>query len=136
MRVLFLLIYFLGALSAVQADQLTYEPIDGPVRVVSLTNVNSATPLTLPARSYILAIIAECTTVNTVTGGLKYGTTLGGSDIISSLTTVSQGLSYSGDVAISKRIFSLTNSQTIYVDARTAWNSATVNTWIIYKTIP
>lgn len=64
---------------------------------------------------------------NAVTGGLKFGTTLGGTDVVTAQAVAGSSLAMIADSALSKKIFSRTAEQIIYVDAVTGWNSAKVD---------
>lgn len=75
----------------------------------------------------IAGIVVNNTTANAVTGGLKFGTTSGATDIVVALAVVANALLGILDSAILKRAFSTSVAQTVFVDAVVAWNSASVN---------
>lgn len=85
----------------------------------------------VPAGYYIKDIFVENTTANAVTGGIKVGTTDGGVDVVAALAVGANALTYVLDAALLKRIFSLTAATTLYFDAVTAFNSASLNVTII-----
>ncbi len=133
-KLLILLISCLFSFSA-QADNLSYGTLDTPIQTLKITGITSATTLSLPTGAYVIGIVVKNTTANAVTGGLKFGTTVGGVDVIATLAVGASALVYSTDAALLKRIFSLTTSQTIYIDAVAAWNGARINIWVLYKTL-
>lgn len=85
----------------------------------------------VPAGHYIRDIIIVNNTANAVTGGLKFGTTAGGTDVVSSVAVGANATTFVADSALAKRLFSKTAIQTIYVADVTAWNSANVDVTVI-----
>jgi quinolinate synthase len=67
------------------------------------------------------------TTANAITDGLKFGTSAGGTDVVSARSVTANAFTFVPDANLAKRVFSTTVDQTIYFDAVTAWNSANVN---------
>lgn len=88
--------------------------------------------MTLPANAYIQRIIVKNNTANAVTGGLKFGTTNGGVDIMAALAVGASVLVTDIGTGLLKSLFSLTATQQIFIDAVAAWNSANVDVTIIY----
>jgi len=89
--------------------------------------------LVLPAGAYINQIVVANTTANAVTGGIKVGTTAGGTDVVAALTCAANCLTFVADASLSKRIFSATAAQTLSIDAVTGWNSASVDVTVFYS---
>lgn len=97
------------------------------------TNISSNATFTIPASFYIEHIIVENTTANAVLGGIKIGTTNGGSDVVSVFLCPGNSLQHIPDSSINKRVFSLSSSQTLYIQAVTLWNSATLSIHFIIR---
>lgn len=97
---------------------------------------SAAGTISLPAGAYVTAIVIGNTTANAVTGGLKFGTTVGGTDIVAAQAVAANSLGFVTDATLLKRIFSAIAPQTIYIDAVGAWNSAVVNIQIIFTVLP
>lgn len=86
----------------------------------------------LPPNAYIQHIIVNNTTANAITGGVAFGTTSGGTDVVTALTCGANCLAFTLDSALSKRVFSTTASQPIFATAVTAWNSANATITVVY----
>lgn len=100
--------------------------------VVTGITAQNFSSIILPASAYIREIIVQNTTANAVTGGIKVGTTAGGTDVVTALTCGASCLTFVADSALSKRVFSATATQALSIDAVTGWNSASVNVTVIY----
>ena len=96
----------------------------------------AAFSVTIPANSVITGIDIINTTANAITGGIKVGSTSGAVDIVVAQAVAGNQLVSVLDASILKRVFSTTASQTIFFDAVTAWNSATVNAYVRYVQLP
>lgn len=96
-------------------------------------NITSNTTVVIPAGHYILDIIVQNTTVNAVTGGLKIGTTLGGVDVVVALTTGANSIQTIQDASLLKSVFSATVDTTLYIQAVTLWNSASINFYFVLR---
>lgn len=103
----------------------------GRLKVSGVVAANSA--LTLPANAVIDYIVVFNTTANAITGGLKFGTTAGATDVTVAVAVGANALLFITDALLIKRIFSTTATQQIFFDAVAAWNSANVDVTIIYK---
>ena len=101
------------------------------VRALGLTAANSS--IILPANAVIDFIVLINNNANAVTGGLKIGTTLAGSDIVAAQAVAGNSINVVSDAALLKRMFSQTATQQIFVDAVSAWNSANVDLKICYS---
>jgi hypothetical protein len=88
--------------------------------------------IVLPAKTYISNIVVQETAGHAVTGGLNFGTTSLASDIFLALPVGSDSLQSVDQSSLSKSIFSSSTTQTIFISAVTAWNSASVNFTITY----
>lgn len=110
----------------------TYSPVGGPR--IPLASVAANTTASIPAGYVIDDIFIYNNTANAVTGGLKIGTTNGGTEIATSLAVVANCLSR---VMISTLNttgpFSRTVAQTIYIQAVTSWNSASLDIIVCLK---
>ncbi len=103
----------------------------GKSKVSGIVAKNSA--IVLPANAIIDYIIVKNNTANAITGGLKFGTTDGGVDIVAALAVGANALTFALDAAVLLRIFSTSATQQIFFDAVAAWNSANVDVTIVYK---
>lgn len=90
-------------------------------------NVTAATTVVIPAGHSILQIVVSNTTSNSVTGGIKIGTTLGGTEVLVALAVGADELFVISDSVLLKKIFSLSTATTLYIDAVTLFNSASLN---------
>jgi hypothetical protein len=94
--------------------------IDNDRIVLELTGVVANGTFTVPAGYRISFVDITNTTANAVTGGLHFGTTALGSDILNAHTI---GASVRTSIeTIAKRFFAA--EQIVYISAHTAWNSA------------
>jgi hypothetical protein len=98
-----------------------------PVRNTNTLNVATNTTIIIPAGMSILQIIVENTTGNALLGGLKIGTTNGGVDVLVALAVSGSSVQAISDAALLKKVFSTTVDTTLYIQAVTAWNSASLN---------
>jgi hypothetical protein len=83
----------------------------------------AATSIVIPAGTYIDRVIIQETSGGAVTGGLKIGTTSGGTDVAASITCAASCLTWVPDVSLSTRIFASTAPQTLFMGAVTNFNS-------------
>lgn len=111
----------------------TVAPYQAMCSLTAVTVANSS--CVLPANAMINKIIVQNATGNVVTGGLKFGTTAGAVDIVAALTVGANALTFVADAALLKQIFSMTATQTIFIDAVVAWASASANVWIVYTVL-
>jgi len=96
------------------------EYVDYKGQITGATTLTDITP-----KGYKLeSILFENTTANVVTGGIKVGTTAGGTDVVTAATV---GANAEGLMTLAKDFFSTSVDQTLYIDAVTAWNSASIN---------
>lgn len=108
----------------------------GSLRAIQLSGATAAAQIgQLPPAAYIVGIIVQNQGANAPTGGgLKIGTTSGGTDIVSGmLATGNNAINIASDVSIAKRAFNMTQAQPVFVDAVTSWNSSTVIVTVLYS---
>lgn len=103
-------------------------------RQIAVTGITAQdfTSIVLPPSAVILQVVVQNTTANAVTGGVKIGTTAGGTDVVTALTCGASCLTFVADSALSKRVFSATATQALSIDAVTGWNSASLNVTVFY----
>lgn len=101
---------------------------DKQLRILNLDAANQA--YAIPKGHAITAVYYRNRTANAVTGGLKIGTTVGGTDIVAAQTISGSSIGHVAEASILKRLFSLSASQTLYIDAVSAWNSAAIDLFI------
>jgi len=96
--------------------------------------MTGATTLTdiVPKGYQIQSIYFKNNTANAVTGGIKIGTTAGGTDVVAAGTV---GANAEGLFTLASDFFSSSADQTLYVDAVTAWNSASIDIIIKMKKV-
>ena len=94
-----------------------------PTRINKAINQTAAFTLTLPAYYIIDQIWIQNTTANAVTGGIKVGTTLGGTDVVTAMAVAGNSM---GKATLASQPFNATAAQTLYIDAVTAWNGANI----------
>lgn len=98
-----------------------------------LNNVTGNSTVTIPAGYSILQIIFENTTGNPIIGGLKIGTTDGGTDVVAAYAVGANSLNRVADVSILKAGFSKTVDTALYIQAVTLWNSASINLHFVLR---
>jgi hypothetical protein len=92
-----------------------------------LDAITANTTLSLPANWAIDSIFFTNTTANAVTGGLRLGTSAGAADIVAAQPIAANAIGHIAPASILLRLFSTSGSQTIFAQAVTAWNGASVN---------
>ena len=98
-----------------------------------LTTLTANGTFTVPLGMSIESIIYENTTANAVTGGVKIGTTNGGIEVVVAQAIGANGVGQISDANILLKFFSSTAQQILYIQAVTAWNSASVKFYIKLK---
>ncbi|MEE9465584.1 MAG: LamG-like jellyroll fold domain-containing protein [Candidatus Neomarinimicrobiota bacterium] len=81
----------------------------------------------IPAGYRISSIIIQETAGNAITGGLKIGSSAGGTDVVNGQAVGANALV---DCALGSRLFSLTAAQSLYVEDVTAWNGASIDLYL------
>lgn len=102
-----------------------FTPAATPVRGVSRAQAKGAAfTVSIPAGASVRDIHIKNNTANAVTGGIKVGTTLAGTDVLAAGAVAASAL-----VSYVPLIGGANPSavRTIYVDAVTGWNSATID---------
>ena len=108
------------------ASYFAYDPNPN----VILQSLSGNSTAVIPSGYYLGDIIFENTNANAVTGGIKIGTTSGATDVVFAQTVGGNSLANLGST-LTKKIFSTTSSQTLFVQAVTSWNSASVNVYFM-----
>ena len=98
--------------------------------LIKLTELTAAFTFTIPRAYAIRNVYGAEIGGNAVTGGLKIGTTDGGTEVIAAQTVAASTLFDVADTALLKRFFSQADPTILYADAVTAWNSAQVELFI------
>ncbi|KRR22153.1 hypothetical protein [Bradyrhizobium retamae] len=101
-------------------------PIHGVKRGLAIAAAGS---VVIPQGAVVERIYIRNNTANAVTGGIKIGTTLGGTDVLAAGAVAASAL-----VAYSPLIGGANTAadRTLYIDAVTAWNSASVDVAVSY----
>jgi hypothetical protein len=94
--------------------------------VKRLHAVIANTTISIPAGWAIERIHFAETAGNAVTGGIRIGTTSGGSDVVTPQPIGANALDTIDEASIHKRVFSRSSAQTLFVQAVASWNSASV----------
>lgn len=105
-------------------------PYHEPMPRAAVIGATANTTVSIPPAHAIDKVIVHNTTANAVTGGLRIGTSAAGTDVVVALTVGANALVHITDSALLKRVFSMTASQTLFLEAVTAWNSANLNVYI------
>lgn len=91
---------------------------------------------TLPSGAVITNIVVHNTTANAVTGGVNIGTAAAGAQVVSALAVGANALVTVPQASILAQTFNSTGTpvaQPLYVNALTAFNSASLNVTIFYS---
>ncbi|MGE3832991.1 MAG: DUF2793 domain-containing protein [Parvibaculaceae bacterium] len=94
--------------------------------VKRLRAVTADTTISIPAGWAIERIHFAETAGSAVTGGIRIGTTSGASDVVAAQTVGANALDAVDEASILKRIFSRSTAQTLFIQAATSWNGASV----------
>lgn len=114
--------------------------VDGAAALTKIPNplvlkksISGDTVLTnaVPAGYKIDMILVDETAGNAVSGGLNIGTGAGGSQVVSAAAVAANAQNV--DCTLAKRYFSDSASQSLYLNAATAWNSASIDIKILLK---
>ena len=101
-------------------------PVHGVARTRGKT---AAFTIPVPMGASIRDIHILNNTANAVTGGIKIGTTAGGTDVLAAGTVAANALvSYVPLIGAGSQFV----SRTLYVDAVTAWNAANIDVAVEY----
>lgn len=102
--------------------------------VIEKNAAAAAGSFSVPAGYYIEDIIIVNNTANAVTGGIKFGKTVGATDIVAAQTVAASSINFIAHASILIRLFAKSGAaQTVYFDAVTGWNSATVDIRVVLR---
>jgi hypothetical protein len=88
----------------------------------------------LPAGAYVSSIVAVNSTANAVTGGIAFGTTANGVNIVATLACAANCVAAApGNAALAGSAFSATASTPLNAAAVTSWNNANVTITVVYR---
>ncbi len=102
-------------------------------RVVSVMTANNT--FIVPAGFAIQSITMNNSTANAVTGGIRVGTTDGGAQVVTAQAVGANALLQLADATLLLKVFSMSVATTLYVQAVTAWNSASVTMYVTMQKI-
>lgn len=125
-----------GALLDTQApgntvSRYTAVEADGfPRNSIHVTLTNDGT-IVIPKNRYIKAIYMRNSTANAVTGGIKIGTTSGGTDVVAAQAVGANAFLKVADADVLIKGWS--SDQTLFIQDVTAWNSASVT--VTFETV-
>lgn len=105
------------------------------VSIIALDAVTANTTASIPAGWAIDSVYAVNTTANAITGGLKIGTTDGGVDVVAAVALGANFVGHIPDATLLKRLFSTASAQTLYLQAVTLFNSASLNIRIVIRKV-
>lgn len=98
-----------------------------------LSATSSPMTITLPPGTFIAYLIAHETAGGSATGGLKVGTTSGGTDVVTAWTVGASAYTTASDVSLLKRAFSTTASQQLFINAVTSFaSSGSIDITVVY----
>lgn len=108
----------------------------GVVNINRRTAITAASSFVVPASHLLEHITIQNTTANAITGGLKFGTTVGGTDVVVSIAIPANSYVSIPTSDILKVLYSVSSDTTIYFDAVTSWNSASIRLAASCKAVP
>jgi len=97
--------------------------------------VTADATVSIPAGYKIDSLVIENTTANAVTGGIKIGTTNGGTEVAAAIAVGANALLQVTDAELLKRLFSMSTATTLYLQDVTAWNSASLNFYFTLRKV-
>jgi hypothetical protein len=103
--------------------------------IVRVRTITANTTVSVPAGWAIDQIHYANTTANVVTGGMKIGTTSGATDVVAAQAIGANALDAIADANILKKVFSRTVAQTLFIQAVTSWNSASIELSIVLRKV-
>lgn len=101
-----------------------------PIKTLKQTYTSNGT-IVIPAGYQIVGVTIVNTTANAVTGGIKIGTTNGGTEVAVAIATGANAILGIPDATMLLKTFSTSSDTTLYIQAVVAWNSASVDLSII-----
>lgn len=108
----------------------TFTPITLNNIVVSA--VVSAGNVVLASNGVLVDVIINERAGHGMGTGIKFGTSNGGTDIVTALLVASSAFTFVPNASLQKRGFDPVNTQTIFYDAVTTWGGAALNMTIYY----
>ncbi len=99
----------------------------GEYLIVSTQANNANTTVVIPAGYVILALALQNTNANAVTGGVKIGTTSGATDVVAAQAVGANAIIGVADATLLLKLFSMSATQTLFIQPVGSWNSAVVN---------
>jgi len=103
---------------------------------ITANQTTASVPATLPAGAIITNIVIHNTTANAVTGGVNIGTAAAGAQVVSALAVGANALVTVPQASILAQTFNSSGTpiaQQLFVNAVTAFNSASLNVTIFYS---
>jgi hypothetical protein len=100
-----------------------------------LRAVTANTTVSIPAGWSISQIMFANTTANAVTGGVRIGTTSGATDVVGAQAIGANAIDTISDANILKKVFSRSAAQTLFIQAVTSWNGASVEFAIVLRKV-
>ena len=116
----------LGQRTAGAASNANFAELYDLNTMVTLDAVTANATITVPSGFYLEHIAFQNITANAVTGGVKIGTTNGGTDVVAAQAVGANALDSVAGANILKRVFSTSGPTTLYIQAVTAWNGASL----------
>lgn len=106
----------------------------GSLRAIILSGASAQAQVgILPPSAYILAVAVQNQGATAPLGGLKFGTTAGGTDVITGINASGNNtITVSSDTSLAKRAFNSTGATNLWVDSNGGWNSAKVIITVLY----
>ena len=112
--------------------------IDGVLRaqtgLVTATLTSNGT-VSVPAAYAIMGLVLRNTTANAITGGVRIGTTDGGIDVAVAIAVGASAIIGVPDATVLKKYFSASAATTLYIQAVTSWNSASLNVAVVISKV-
>lgn len=118
---------------ATAANFIVWAPYQSVVRT-GVTSSASNNSVVIPAGAFIQDIIVQETSGSAVTGGVKIGSTNGGTDVVSVLQMPASTVTMTSGTTLLKKVFSSTAPTTLYVDAVGNYNliNSSINFTVVY----
>lgn len=121
------------------ADLINGEAINLPINHnanVVYKGITGNSTVVVPKGYAIEMIYIKNTTANAITGGIKLGTTSGGTDVLNALAVAgSFNNVVENSSVVLKKFFSDTANTTLYLQAVSSWNNASLNFALILRRV-
>lgn len=99
----------------------------GNLLLVTTQANNADTTVDILTGYTILQIALQNTNGNAVTGGVKIGTTSGGTEVVVAQAVGANAILALKDAVVLKNLFSMSAPTTLFIQPVASWNSAVVN---------